>query len=245
MPSSVYDYSNAQRLIVSSAKASLVTFFRRLDYRNARSVRDNLLEAVPPLALTHGNASAALSAQWFNYLREQSGANKPYSAIPYLVGPDLDVIPTRIYYDVDSLFGPDPDPNKALAELGDTLDEIILNAGRQTMISATNHDPNGPTWVRVPSGEACSFCITVAGASYTSSATARYTDPDELEKFHPNCNCQVVARWNNDSLGRAGVVRSDMDRFEQLYQAAAEQAESTDIRKVTAAMRSQNEWLKH
>ncbi|WP_405408882.1 hypothetical protein [Streptomyces decoyicus] len=83
-------------------------------------------------------------------------------------------------------------------------DREVLRGGRDLLHRASAADPRTVGWARVTDADPCAWCAMLAsrGAVYRSSDAAQLkghagrnappVDPEDLEKYHDLCHCQVV-----------------------------------------------------
>lgn len=164
--------------LVTLAQRDLRIILARHDDPNR--ARDALLLALPKLATIYGAAAASLAADWYDDLRDAHSARGRFQAITALPADD-DAAEALVRWSVDPMYAQEPDKVKTLARVAGGLQQLVADAGRQTVVLSSIEDPGAQGWRRVTSG-ACSFCAGLAsgGAVFTS-------EPDF--KSHKNCGC--------------------------------------------------------
>jgi hypothetical protein len=72
------------------------------------------------------------------------------------------------------------------ARLAAATERLVLDAGRDTIITNVQADRKAKAWARIPEPNACSFCLMLAtrGAVYRTEKSADF-------KSHNNCRCHV------------------------------------------------------
>ena len=131
----------------------------------------------------YGTLSAGAGADWYSELRAEAKVRGAFSA--RLVVPIIpEQIASNVGWAVVPLFG-DADPAKSLARLSGTLQRLVANADRETVLTNAKRDKAEPRWYRHPSPGACAFCAMLAGrGNYRSEASAM--------RSHDNCKCVAV-----------------------------------------------------
>lgn len=224
--------AEANRDIRALVLAELAALWAALDVFDADATRDALLEAVPLLVAAYGGVAATVAADFYEEMRDAAGAPGRYTPVP-VAAFDLDDLAARIRWSVGPLYSGNPDPDAALGRLETHVDEFTLQQGRETIAESVARDPAGPRWARVPLGDTCSFCITLAsrGAVYRSAESA-----GEGRKFHGKCDCQATPVWPNEPLPEG----YDPDALYEQYNAAAKAAGTGRLKPILAEMRKQS-----
>ncbi|WP_405016412.1 hypothetical protein OHV05_04310 [Kitasatospora sp. NBC_00070] len=101
-----------------------------------------------------------------------------------------------------------------------SADREVLRGGRDLLAQTTRRDRRVLGWARVPDEDPCSWCAMLAsrGAVYKSrdaavlrnSADGLPDDPEDLEKYHPMCHCQIRPVYS-----RTDQVSPDSERYRQ------------------------------
>lgn len=219
------EFRGAAAGLVRDAQADLMQLWRSLQGNDPSLIRDAMLEYLPVIVEEYGSAAAVLAAEWFESL--------PTAGWATLAPPVASsIVEGTLRREAATLFTDDPAPfAQALAQ---DFTEWIQRPARHTLQRSAEHNRMG--WVRVPRGrKTCSFCLTLAGRSagwlYTTEHRAKYRRSDG-EKYHPDCDCQVVPAHDGDDLPW------NPDPFYEMYRAAAGQAGTTsDLNAILAQMR--------
>lgn len=226
-------YSRAAARISNAARADLEAFFSGLDLSRPEWARDELIEFLPRLTYTYGEATATAAAEWFEELRT-GAVGGTYSAI--LADPmDEARIVGEVRYAAGHLFT--DNPQKTLALLSGATQKYVQYMGRATVARNAEHDPRKPRFARVPSGaKTCAWCTMLAsrGWVYHSKELAG----GHGHEFHDDCDCQIVPEWERAVHHISGY---DPDAMYDKYLAArrdVEQAgESATEANIAAALR--------
>jgi hypothetical protein len=131
---------------------------------------------------------------------------------------------------------------------------LVMNGGRSTVWTNTQHDRRALGYIRVsPTGTPCGWCAMLLsrGAVYKSSATAEYSDGD---KYHDHCRCtaepvytatqtasskyalnrEYGELWPQVTKGLSGKAAvAAWRRFIREQQATAQEAKATSAREAT------------
>ena len=178
----------------------------------AEQARDALLDVLPDLIATYGLASAAISADWYDDVREEVGARGRFTAIP-AEQKDLgaDKLAT---WAVGPLFTAEPDWARARTLVKGGMQLRIANASRSTVAGSAIADPGADGWMRQGSGE-CAWCSVLIGRG------AVYSEASADFAAHDHCRCSAVPAFG----GKARPVkeytpsprknRADYDRARQ------------------------------
>ena len=135
--------------------------------------REQLEAFFPALIDTYGNVASTVMADWYEELFNEASALAEMTA--------AERANARMRWAIGKAF--EGDPAQALATLKVVTDELVKQAGRETVILSSKR--NGRRYARVPTGaETCAWCIMLAsrGFVYESAGTA-----GEMAKYHGEC----------------------------------------------------------
>lgn len=95
-----------------------------------------------------------------------------------------------------------------------TVGRLVKTAAADTTLINAQRDRAQFAWV--PSGDTCSFCITLAsrGWQYVSKKTMK---KGHAEHIHSNCDCQYAIRFNSNSY----VEGYDPETYLEQYESAS------------------------
>lgn len=201
-------------------------------------IRDALIEQIGILAGIYAGASGEQAAQWYQLLRDQETVLSVFLAeVPEQLVPE-----GKVDRSVRWAMGPafDGDIGSSRSRLGYALEDIVKQAGRDTISHNVGRDPARPAWARVPKGsETCPFCDMLAarGFVYGSASAA-----GKSQKFHAHCDCAIVPKWKESSVRIEGY---DPDALSAAYSEAeeaarAEKGGSVEIADIMREMKKQN-----
>lgn len=165
------------------ANRDLSALWRQVN--DAAQARTALMDVLPALVATYGQAAAALAAEWYDQARLKAATSGAFTAIP--VEPSdrgaqaLAGWATATATDMGSLH--------ALIEGG--LQRRIADSARETIMGSTVADPKARGWQRQAEG-GCAFCQMLAGrGSVYSEAGADFAS-------HDHCRCIAVPAFDGE-----------------------------------------------
>lgn len=198
-----------QRRIADYAADDLRRLFASFDLSSPDRVRDALLEVVPQLVQEYGDLAAVVAAEWYEEVRDAPGtfqARLGRSAAEEAVVGNVRYAARHLYTD---------DPAATIDVLHGAMQRHIAYSGRDTIARSAGADPARPRYARVPAGgRTCAFCEMVASRGFVY-ASAKHAG--EFEKYHDDCNCQIVPSWDAE---RAHIEGYDPDAMYARYKAA-------------------------
>lgn len=161
--------------LVELANVELQGFFQSLDVLgDPELIRDALLDFVPDLVQTYGDTAAVLAADYYDMLRDASPSATAFRAL--LAEPvDFDQAAASTRWAIDPLFQAEPDTVAAMSLLSDSVQRLILQPGRDTVMESAWADSVRMGVARIPSGtDTCEFCIKLAsrGPVYKNEISA-------------------------------------------------------------------------
>lgn len=252
--------------ITALAAQQLAALWPRVDWASPKALA-TVTAIYTAIALKFGRMAAAASAADYDARRATLPIRSRYRAAPTppvpearlakivasaFLGHDRDAAPDEDLVDLDA---PHPARRPGLTittsdlpiqqrvevRLTNKLTGLVLEPGRDTLVTNTTKDPAQPTWIRVPtSPDPCEFCIMLASrelgpnfAGYHSAKNALFKENGE--KYHPNCRCEAVAVFPGDD---AHVLSPNMADYQQLYNDATDAAEThSDTNAILREMR--------
>lgn len=114
----------------------------------------------------------------------------------------------------------------------------VANSGRELTESAIHHDELALGFARIPSANACAFCLLLAsrGAVYSKSTvlttTGRSKKRGAGKSFHEGCNCSMFPVFSRDQELPDRIAQAN-----DLYVKASKEASGT--KEILAEMRKQ------
>lgn len=167
--------------LVGFANRDLSALWRQVN--DAAQARVALMDVLPALVETYGQAAATLAAQWYDEARAKADIGGSFQGIP--VGPSdrgaqaLAGWATSTANDMSTL--------EALVLGG--LQRRIGDAARETVMGSAIADPKATGWQRQAFG-GCEFCQMIAGrGAVFSEASADFAS-------HDHCGCVAVPAFD-------------------------------------------------
>lgn len=145
--------------------------------------RDALMDTLPDLVNTYSAASATISADWYDDMRDMVQARGRFRAIPADLG-ELGA-DKLARWGVAPLFAAEPDWRRSRVLIKGGMQLRIANASRYTVAGSSIEDPAAKGWQREGSG-GCSFCQMLIGRG------AVYTERTVDFQAHDSCRCSAV-----------------------------------------------------
>ena len=173
--------------LATLANADLANLWAHVD--TATQARDGLRDVLPALLDTYGAAAGTLAANWYDDLRDKSGARGNFSAIPAEIA-DMGA-DALAGWGVSPLFQAEPDFAAARTLVEGGLQRRIANVSRLTVAGSSIADPAADGWQRTGSG-ACGFCAMLIGRG------AVYTEASADFASHDHCNCAAVPAFGGE-----------------------------------------------
>lgn len=180
--------------LAALADNDLASLWRQVD--TADQARDALMDVLPDLVRTYSLASATISADWYDEMRDMVEARGRFAAIP--ADPGELGTEQLARWGVGPLFTDEPDWSRAMTLVRGGMQLRIANSSRHTVAGSSLADPAAEGWQRQTSGSGCAFCEMIASRGRVfSEATVDFA-------AHDHCSCAAVPAWR----GRPRPVKS-------------------------------------
>jgi hypothetical protein len=175
-----------------------------LDLHNLQATMPQFVAAVRAIVARYGQASAAGALGY--YRAERLAANvQGRPSLKMAPTPVDSVIESAVSWATSDLYGPvtTETTDAAMARLDESVSQLVLDQGRDTIIGAVQQDKYARAWVRVTSPGACSFCqmLALRGAVYRDARAAgkgskgasgtAFAGGGLDFKVHDNCRCHA------------------------------------------------------
>lgn len=232
MPTSQADVSALRQrnaAVVTLAKRALTAFWGTLDLSRPEAARDALLQFMPELVATYGQAAATVAADWYETVRARDVAGT-YSA-SLADSAAVEQVRKSVRFQAGNLFT--DTPSLMLSTLGGAVQRYVVDTGRATIRGNASTDRARPRYARVPTGaKTCAFCSLLAsrGFVYAAKATA-----GAFDKYHHDCDCQAVVDFTDEPR----IDGYDPGILYDLYQTARAASGASDIKSIAFEMRRQ------
>ena len=162
-----------------------------------------VVDVARAVVAANSRVASALSAQYYDGIREASKVKSKYRAESYDTVDDDDL--QSAYFAV----GKDYSSGRATVPLyslmGDTSTRFTRYASNETVRRNAAKDPAKPKFAIYASPSACAFCQMRAGLGY------QYPSESEVES-HNHCKCQAVQVY-----GKSGIQGYDPGAYEEKY----------------------------
>jgi len=204
----------AQAAVAAAAALAIKKAFSLIDPTNLRLTLPKFITAAQAVTSQYGAASRSLAVAHYADLRQHAGVSGNFQPKPVNLPPSAQVESAAGWATTD-LWSPTngtlPDEKvrqTAEDKASQAFERLVLNVGREQLVTAAEDDSDAIAWARSARPDACWFCAMLAtrGAVYTSAEAAGQADPEEGEtpigldsqgkefvnRFHTNCRCQIV-----------------------------------------------------
>lgn len=145
---------------------------------------------LPPIADTFSTVASTIGARYYNDARALAPVTTEFTAsiVDANAGKTLE---SSIGYSIARLTETgNYDTFQSI--LAGSMQRVVSSGDRLTIEDNITRDPDGQMYERIPSPNACAFCLTMAAvAGLQTSADAK--------KYHDYCRCQSRAVFNGQS----------------------------------------------
>ena len=205
-------------VVVSLAQRDLRTLWRSWDVTDAAATQQAMSEALAGLADYYQPIAGDVALTYYGDARAAAGVRGRYSARLVLPAPAAQ-LDAMARWSARPLFGA-VDEASAAARLEGSLQRVVANAARGSIIATSKRDPAKARWYRSARGNACAFCAMTAarGAIYRSEQTANF-------KSHDYCGCVAAVEWR----GGQRELSPDEEQFVADYEAARTAAQEAGL----------------
>ncbi len=220
-PASAADQHQAgQAALVSLIPAVLAQAWPLLDVHNIQGTLPQFTAAVKAVVQRYGAASAAAALAYYRSERLAAGVSGRPS-LRLAPSPANAVIESAVQWATADLYGPvTPDATQAAqSKLDESVSQLVLDQGRQTILDAVQSDREAKGWVRVTEPGACSFCVMLAlrggaGLLYRKESSADFQAHDSCRchaepvftAYEPSAQMRQMQRlWKESTQGRSGA----------------------------------------
>lgn len=194
MPDAIEHYVAMQDTMSTQARGTLERLCTELATAPADTQRDVLLETLPSLADTYGDAMSEAAARWYEEYRAEQVGQTGYTAVatPTQAEEQCTVAVRR---GAGVLYGADGDIQLLKPVLDTLLDFVVREQARKTVLGNVHADPAHPGWARYAEGNACAWCVMVASQGGVYSSKQAAVSSKAGSRYHPGCRCVAVPCW--------------------------------------------------
>jgi hypothetical protein len=164
------------------AIATTVEITNLLRDRTLEEIAGQLRKVMPAVTQQFSQVAGIVSANQYNQQRRSAKVDTEYVAVPIVsnkntatqaaVGFGIAQLASGVSYDTFQ------------STLAGNVQRLTLAGDRETVELNIDGDPSGTLYERVPSPNACSFCLTMA-------AVAEVQRSSSFDKYHAFCGCTL------------------------------------------------------
>ena len=195
-------YIGVLRQINDQAGAEMLAFLEANDWRSDRNTRQACIDFGYALATKYGEAAGAVACEMYDLIAQTAAVMLP-AAEPAA---------TATYAETAKAVNGTmkTDNNEVIAS---AISRLVKMAGVDTTMHNAIRDH--AEWAWIPSGDTCSFCITLASRGWQPASRAQLKG-NHAEHIHANCDCTFAIRFNGDT----DVEGYDPDEYLAMYEDA-------------------------
>lgn len=200
------DHRNALNDLTAISTAEVNGVVRRVQDLPLREFAGALRDSMPRIADQLKPVAEVIAVDYYDATRIQAGLGlETYRAttIDYDGSKTLD---SGIGYSVSRLVS-GSDLGTVIGILAGTLQKVITDADRETIKDNSNRDPNVTKYVRVPQGDSCAFCLTMA-------AVAEVEVSADFDKYHSFCRCTTRPVYEGQTAPRLAIYDEIQRQYE-------------------------------
>lgn len=202
-------YINALRKINDRAYKAMKDYLDINGLPTEKWEEDALIDVATAVARKYGEASAAVSAEFYDKIGRMAGRILP-AALP--------ADDPTVHEVAKAVIGTAKTGNPDI--VAGSVSRLVKQQGVDTTMHNAIRD--GAEWAWVPHGETCAFCITLASRGWQRASRAALRG-DHAEHIHANCDCTYAIRFDE----RSTVAGYDPEKYLEMYN-DAEGRNSTD-----------------
>lgn len=195
-------YIGRLRTINDAAYKAMKSYLDINGLPTTETAEDAMIDVAFAIAKKYGEASATLSAKFYDSLAELSGKHLP-AALPAEA-------PT-VHEVAKAVVGTAKTGNPEI--VSSSVSRLVKQTGVDTTMQNALRD--GAEWAWVPQGETCAFCITLASNGW-QRASKNAIRNGHAEHIHANCDCTYAIRFDS----RTNVAGYDPEKYRRMYDEA-------------------------
>ena len=193
------NYIAILRQINDQAGAEMFAFLEANDWRSDRITRQACIDFGYALATKYGEAAGAVACEMYDLIA-QTAAN---------ILPAAEPAATATYAETaKAVNGTMKTGNNEV--IASSISRLVKMAGVDTTMHNAIRDH--AEWAWIPSGDTCSFCITLASRGWQPASKAQLKG-NHAEHIHANCDCTFAIRFNGDT----DVEGYDPSEYKKMY----------------------------
>lgn len=192
-------YINALRKINDAAYKAMKAYLDTYGLPTEDWEEDALIDVATAITRKYGEASATLSAEFYDKVARLSGVVLP-AALP--------AEDATVHEVAKAVVGTAKTGNVDI--VAGAVSRLVKRQGVDTTMQNAIRD--GAEWAWVPQGETCAFCITLASNGW-QRASKKALAGGHAEHIHANCDCTYAIRWDV----RSNVDGYDPEKYKSMY----------------------------
>jgi len=207
-----------QAAIVTALARDLQRAWPQLNVSELRATLPRFTTLVAALVHRYGSASATAAVQQYRTERASAGVTGRLTLIPAQL-PRLPQIGQTVDWATQPLWAAEPDIAAAEKLVQSSAEKLVLDVGRDTIVSNARRDDKARGWARVPEPGACYFCALLAtrGMVY-KKATAGFLS-------HDHCRCHA------EPVFTAYEPSAQIREWQQLYRDSTHGSGSKNVQR--------------
>lgn len=202
-------YINALRKINDRAYKAMKDYLDINGLPTEKWEEDALIDVATAVARKYGEASAAVSAEFYDKIGRMAGRILP-AALP--------ADDPTVHEVAKAVIGTAKTGNPDI--VAGSVSRLVKQQGVDTTMHNAIRD--GAEWAWVPQGDTCAFCLTLASRGWQRASRAALKG-NHAEHIHANCDCTYAIRFDE----RSTVAGYDPEKYLEMYN-EAEGRNSTD-----------------
>lgn len=205
-----------QAALTVAFAAALAKLWPVVDLSDLKGTLPIYKNGAAALVQHYASAATSLAADRYEQVRAASGVRPP-GRTPVVEVPPTPQVEAAVDWATSGLWGPDSLTDPAVVEkvqtnLDGALGKLVLDAGRNQIVDASEADDVMVGWAREARPDACWFCAMLAtrGAVYSTPLAAGKARPKQgqmptgldaegkefVNRYHDHCHCVVVPVFN-------------------------------------------------
>ena len=195
-------YIAALRKINDAAYQQMKGWLDRYGLPTQEWEEDAMIDFAVAVTRKYGDASAALSAEFYDRIGRLSGR---------VLAPALPAESATVHEVAKAVVGTAKTGNPDI--VAGSVSRLVKQQGVDTTMRNAIRD--GAEWAWIPQGETCAFCLTLASRGWQRASKSALKG-GHAEHIHANCDCTYSIRFDSSS----NVEGYRPDRYLDLYYGA-------------------------
>lgn len=197
------EYIDKLSLIDETAGQKLRAYITRKGLPETYEATEDLIKYANALVMKYGEASAALACEMYDAISVAEQANVPPAEPAPL--PEYSETAKAINGTLKKSDNPD--------YISGAVERLVKQRGADTMLQNAKRD--NAEWAWIPSGDTCSFCLTLASRGWQPASKA-VLQGGHAEHIHAHCDCTFAIRHDSST----NVAGYDPEKYREMYEKA-------------------------